>query len=165
LLSVTGTVTPETVKPVPATDAALTVTGDPPVEVRIKDCVDIVFRLTEPNATLVAFTVNVAAGGVSSTAYVLETPPALAVSITACAAVTDDTVAVKLALVAPAATVTVVGTVIAVLLLERLTFSPPVGAAAFRVTVQTSVPAPVKDELPHVNALNAAVEPAAAVYV
>ena len=56
---------------------------------------------------------------------------------------TEETVAAKLALVAPAATVTLAGTVTAGLLLARLTAKPPVAAAAFRVTVQLSVPAPV----------------------
>ena len=58
---------------------------------------------------------------------------------------TAETVAVKLALAAPAATVTDDGTVIAVALLERLTDWPPVPAAAFSVTVHVSVPAPVID--------------------
>ena len=56
-------------------------------------------------------------------------------------------VAVKLALVAPEATVTDEGTVTAVLLLERLTAWPPLGAAALSVAVQLSVPAPVIDPL------------------
>ena len=50
-------------------------------------------------------------------------------------------VMVKVADVAPAATLTLAGTVAEVLLLERLTLRPPVGAALPRVTV------PV-DELP-----------------
>ena len=44
---------------------------------------------------------------------------------------------------APAATVTVAGTVTAELLLARLTVNPPLGAAALSPTVQVSVPAPV----------------------
>ena len=54
-------------------------------------------------------------------AKLLETPPALAVSVTACADVTDDTLAVNAALVAFAGTVTVTGTLTAALLLARLT--------------------------------------------
>jgi hypothetical protein len=53
----------------------------------------------------------------------------------------------KLALEAPAATVTEAGTVTAELLLARLTANPPVAAAAFSETVQLSVPAPVTDPL------------------
>jgi hypothetical protein len=56
---------------------------------------------------------------------------------------TAVTVAVKVPVVAPAATVTLAGTVTAVSLLARLTTNPPVAAAAFKVTVQLSVPAPV----------------------
>jgi hypothetical protein len=70
--------------------------------------------------------------------------------------VTEETVAVNPALVALAGTVSVVGTVTAELLLERLTLKPPLGAASVSVTVQASVPAPVMDALPQDNALSAA---------
>ena len=53
----------------------------------------------------------------------------------------------KLPVVAPAATVTLAGTVTAELLLARPTANPPLAAAAFKVTVQLSVPAPVNDPL------------------
>ena len=59
--------------------------------------------------------------------------------------VTAVTVAVNPALVAPAGTVTEPGTVTAELLLDRLTASPPVPAAAERLTVQLSLPAPVNE--------------------
>jgi hypothetical protein len=45
------------------------------------------------------------------------------------------------------------GTVTAVLLLERLTVSPPLGAAALSVTVQASLTDPVMDVLLQENAL------------
>jgi hypothetical protein len=60
------------------------------------------------------------------------------------------------ALVAPAGTVTVLGTVTAELLLDRFTLSPPLGAEAVRVTVQASVPDPVMAPLLQDSALNAA---------
>jgi hypothetical protein len=60
---------------------------------------------------------------------------------------TEETVAEKLAVVAPAATVTEAGTVTDELLLARLTENPPVAAAAFSATVQASVAAPVTEEL------------------
>ena len=69
----------------------------------------------------------------------------MAVSVAVWAVVTAETVAVKLALVAPEDTVTEAGTVTALLLLDRLTARPPVPAAAERVTVQASVPAPVME--------------------
>jgi hypothetical protein len=67
---------------------------------------------------------------------------------------TPDTVAVKLPVVAPGATVTVAGTVTAELLLARLTVKPPLAAATFSVTVQLSVPAPVIDPLAQLSPLS-----------
>jgi len=67
---------------------------------------------------------------------------------------TDKTVAVKLAVVAPEATVTDAGTVTAELLLARPTAKPPLAAAAFSVTVQLSVPALVIDALLQLKPLN-----------
>ena len=60
------------------------------------------------------------------------------------------------ALVAPAGTVTVLGTVTAELLLDRFTISPPLGAEVVSVTVQASVPDPVMAPLLQDSALNAA---------
>jgi hypothetical protein len=59
---------------------------------------------------------------------------------------TAEALAEKLALVAPAATVTEEGTVTADELLDRATtWPPPVGAAALSVTVQLSVAAAVSE--------------------
>lgn len=71
----------------------------------------------------------------------MDTLPAVAVRVAVCAEVTVATVAVKLAEVAPAATVTEAGTVTAELLLARVTLIPPVAAVAVRLTVQVSDPA------------------------
>jgi hypothetical protein len=54
-------------------------------------------------------------------------------------------VAVKVPVVAEAATVTLAGTVTLLLLLARATVAPPVEAALLNVTVQVAVPAPVND--------------------
>jgi hypothetical protein len=67
---------------------------------------------------------------------------------------TDEAVAVKFALVAPAATVTAAGTVTAALLLARLTAIPPLIAAAFNVTVQLSAPAPISDPFAQISPLS-----------
>jgi hypothetical protein len=67
---------------------------------------------------------------------------------------TEETVAEKLALAAPAATVTEAGTVTDALLLDRLAVKPLLAAAAFSDTVQTSVPDPVMDELEQASPLS-----------
>jgi hypothetical protein len=152
----TGNVLPDTVKPLPVTVAALTVTAAVPVEFSVTVCVEAVFTSTSPNATLVAVMLNVGTAAFNCRAKFLETPPALAVSVTGCADVTDDTLAVNPALVAFAETVTVAGTVTAVLLLARLTLRPPLAAAEVSVTVQLSLPDPVIEALLQVSALNAA---------
>ena len=54
-------------------------------------------------------------------------------------------VTVKVAVVLPAATVTLAGTVAEVLLLDKETEMPPVGAAAFRVTVPVEGLPPVTE--------------------
>jgi hypothetical protein len=144
------------VKPVPVSVAALIITAAVPVDVRVTDCVATVFTVTLPKATLVALILSIGAAAFNCRAKLLEMLPALAVRVTAGAVATDkdETVAVNPALVAFAATVTVFGTVTVVLLLDRPTVSPPLAAAAFSVTVQASVPAPVIDELLHESALN-----------
>jgi len=73
----------------------------------------------------------------------VETLPLLAVKVTDCEEVNDETVAVNPALVAPDETVTEVGTDTVELLLDRFTLYPPLAAAALSVAVQLSVPAPV----------------------
>jgi hypothetical protein len=149
-------VAPDIVKPVPLNVAELMVTGAVPVEVNVTGSVEEVFTVTLPKARVVALTVNVGTAAFSCSAKLLETLPALAVKVTACAVVTDDTVAVNPALVALAGTTTVAGTVTAALLLARATLKPPLPAAVVSVTVQASLPDPVIDALLQVSALSAA---------
>ena len=59
--------------------------------------------------------------------------------------VTVVVVTVKFAVVFPAATVTLAGTVAEALLLDKATEMPPVGAAAFRVTVPVEELPPVTE--------------------
>ena len=80
---------------------------------------------------------------VSCSAKVLLTLPAVAESVSVCDEVTAATVAVKLALLAPEATVTLEGTVTADPLLDKETVIPPLDAAPLSVTVHESVPAAV----------------------
>ncbi len=135
------------VKPVPARVTLLMVTGAAPEELRRIDCVDSVFSTTLPKDTLVALTLNIGWDAFNCREKLFETLPAVAVSVAVCAELTAETVAVKLAVVAPAGIVAVAGSVTDALLLDRLTLSPPVGAAPLSVTVQESVPAPVNEPL------------------
>ena len=134
--------------------AALIVTAAVPVEDSVTDCVVAVLTLTLPYDRLDGLTPSVGTPAFNCRAKVLATLLALAVRVTASLVLTAETVAVKPAVVTPAATVTLAGTVTALLLLARLTANPPVAAAAFRVTVQLSVPAPVIDPLLQLRALN-----------
>ena len=63
------------------------------------------------------------------------TPAKTAETVAAVAAVTVPVATLNVALVAPAATLTLAGTVAAVELLESVTSAPPLGAAALRLTV------------------------------
>lgn len=154
---VTGKVAPDIVKPVPLKVAELIITGAVPVDVSVTGSVDDVLTVTFPKAKLAVLMVNpgtFTAEAPSCIAKVLETPPALAVKLAACAVVTAETIAVNPALVAPAGTVTVAGTVTAAFPLVRPTLKPPLPAAKLNVAVQASVPDPVRDALPQEIALN-----------
>jgi hypothetical protein len=76
-----------------------------------------------------------------STADWTEVPeePVIVALVTA---VTGDVDTVNAAVVAPAATTTLGGTVAETLLLDSVTSSPPAGAAPFKVTVPAAVPPP-----------------------
>src|SRR5579863_4683669 len=144
IASVSGNVAPVIEKPDPCTVAAATRIGSGPDAVSCTVCVTIVFSGTFPKAMLVALMLSPGVPltfnckGNSST-----TPPALAVSVTVCAELTEENAAIKLADVDPAATVTEAGTVTARLVLAKFTLKPPLGAALFSNTKHASVPAPV----------------------
>jgi hypothetical protein len=89
-------------------------------------------------------------------AKVFDTLPAIAVSVAGWLVATEDTVAVNDVLVAFAGTVTLAGAATAALLLTTLTTKPPVVAALVSVTVHTSVPEPVREEVMHESPLSAA---------
>ena len=149
----------ETVKPEPVMVSALTVTAAVPVEEKVTDCVAGELRATPPKAMLATSALSVGPDpdvdadveAPSCRAKLFVTPFELAVNIAVCAVVTDVVEALKLAVLAPAATVTEAGTVTAEMLLARLIVAPPLGAAALSATVQVSVPAPVIDPLTQLN--------------
>src|SRR5690348_17418363 len=87
--------------------------------------------------------VNAAGAAFSCTAKEAAAPLAEAVSVAVWVVLTAATEAVSEAVVEPAGTVSVAGRVTAVLLLASETVSPPLGAAALRVTVQVLEPEPV----------------------
>ena len=155
----TGKVAPEIAKPVPFNVAELMVTGDVPVEVNVTGSVDAVFTVTLPNAKFAVLMVNAETldpAAFSCKAKVLETPPAVAVKVTDCAVVTDDTIAMNPMLVALAGIATVTGTVTAPLLLVMPTLKPLLPAAALNVTVQVSLSDSATDALLQERAFNAA---------
>jgi hypothetical protein len=121
---------------------------EPPVELKVSDCVVGVLRFTLPKAMLVVLMLSVADAAVfSCRVKVLLMVPAVAVRVADCAVDTAvATVAEKLAVVLPGLMVTAEGVDRAILLLERLTVNPPLAAALFRVTVHVSVPVPVIEE-------------------
>lgn len=138
-----GNVAPESEKPAPVSVAALTVTAAVPVEERVRDCEDVEFTETAPKLRLEELMLSVGTEAPSCKAKDWDALPKLAVSVADCAEETAETAAVKLAPIAPAAIVTAEGTTTEELLLSRAIASPPLAAAAFRVTVQASLPAPV----------------------
>jgi hypothetical protein len=82
-----------------------------------------------------------AAAAVAVTVKVFETPLRLAVSRAAWLEVTAETVALKVALLCPALTFTLAGTVTLVLLLASVTLTALAGAVPI-VTVQSEAPGP-----------------------
>jgi hypothetical protein len=152
--SVTGKPSPEIEKPLPVIAAALTVTFAVPVDESTSDCVTAEFTATLPKVSFAALKPNVGREAPNCSANVCVTPPALAVSIADCSKVTGATVAVKLALLAPAGTITVAGTMTALFPLVTLTVIPPLAAVAFSVTVQLSVAAPVTDPFTQFSPVN-----------
>jgi hypothetical protein len=100
-----------------------------------------------PPVTDVGLTVRFArvtgAGGLTVSVADRDTPPAVAVTVTAVVVETALVVAVNVAEEAPAGTVTVPGIATAALPLARATTRPPAGAGALSVTVPWDVPPPV----------------------
>jgi hypothetical protein len=164
---VSGNVAPDILKPEPVKTAELMVTAPVPAEVRVKSCgAAAVLTCTLPKARLLELTVSVGThtGALSCSEDVLDTVPAVAVTVAVCEVDTDETVAVNAALVAFAATVTEAGTLTAALLLDRATVNPVLGAAAVKLTASATVPDPVMDGPAQDNELRDAVTVFAAAF-
>jgi len=110
----------------------LMVTGASPWRPRHRQRVGV-FNATLPNARLVGLTVNVPTAAFSCKAKVLEMPPALAVSVTACTDVTDDTVAVNPALVRISPSTVTLRRTIRRIVARQFTVKPPLPALAVNV--------------------------------
>jgi hypothetical protein len=80
------------------------------------------------------------AGADSVKEKLLDTPLAVAVTAAVSLAATEATFTVNVAVLAPAATVTLAGTVALALELLSVVTTPPAGAAADSVTVHVAVP-------------------------
>jgi hypothetical protein len=144
---VTGKLPPETEKPAPLIVAALTVTAAVPLEVSVTDFETVEFTATLPKDMLVVLTLNMGVAAFSCRLNFCDTPPSAAVNVAACALLTNATLAVKLTLFAPDGTFTEIGTETERLVLDKLTLTPPLGAAPLSVTMHASEPDPVMDEL------------------
>jgi hypothetical protein len=93
-----------------------------------------------PSAPGAQLTEDSVAGATRFKLKVCDIPFAVAVNVAVWFEPTDATEAVKPAMVPPAPTVTLAGTVAFALLLDNVTRSPPPGAAAVSVTVQAELP-------------------------
>lgn len=144
--NVTGVVIPDAVNSDPAIDKLETVTAAVPVDDNVIACVAVCPSITFPKLTVVELTVSVEVETFNCTLKLVVPYRAEAIRVAVCADVTAVAVAVNVALLAPAGTVIVAGSVMDVSLLARLTANPPLAAGALNETVQASVPAPEIDD-------------------
>ena len=142
--SVAGKLPPDTENPVPEIESELIVTAIVPLEVTVTDFVTAVPTETLPNDRELALRLNAGTAAFSCIAKLCDDPLALAEIAAVCEVLTEFTFAVNDAEDAPDATVTLAGTVTALLLLPNATLKPPDGAAELSDNVHAVVPAPVK---------------------
>lgn len=145
---------PVAANPAPDKVDALIVTAEVPVEERMSVCVAIVVTATSPKFTLDELRFRIGPEAFSCIANVSDTPLALAVRVAAWLELAGEMDAVKVALAAPAGTVTVPGTVTNELLLTRFSENPPLAAAALSATTQLSVPDPAIEAMEQLRELS-----------
>lgn len=121
-----GKTGPNTENPVPQTEPEFMVTAAVPLEVTVTDLLTAVPTETLPKASEVALKVRPGPAAFSSRATLSDDEFRLAVRVPVWAVVTEATLAVKVAVEAPPATVILAGTVTAMSLLVNLTLRPPV---------------------------------------
>ena len=128
----------ETENPLPEIAAELIVTATVPLDVKVTGFVTAVPMETLPNDSEVALKLNAGTAAFSCIAKLCEVPFALAEIVAVCEVLTELTVAVTVEEDAPDATVTLVGTATALLLLTSATLRPPEGATEFNDTVHVA---------------------------
>jgi hypothetical protein len=142
--NVAGKLSPVVVNPAPEVVAEVIVTGAVPVEVRVSDWVDTEFNAACPKETELAFALRTDADGPEGVPICklkdAEDPSPVAVNVVSCPEATAEIVALKFALEVCSGTVISPGTATAALELERVTFSPPLGAFRLSFTAHASVP-------------------------
>lgn len=119
------------------------------------------FTATSPKARLVALTLIVETIAFKLSANVFEMPAEVAVNVAVCAVPAAVTAAVNAAVAAPAGTTTEEGTLTSVLLLERFTVNPPLGAGPLSATVQASLAKPLIEAAEQDREFKAALVPVA----
>ena len=72
---------PDNVNPVPASVAALTITGSVPVDVKVTDCVAAVFTAMSSKTKLLVLTLSIDVAALNCRGTVMELLPELAVKI------------------------------------------------------------------------------------
>ncbi len=148
-----GKLPPDTEKPVPEIESELTVTATLPLEVTVTGLVTAELTVTLPKESEVALRLNAGVAAFSCIAKLSDEEFALAVKVAVCEVLTTAAVAVKDAVEAPEATITLDGTVTELSLLATDTLMPPDGAAALNDREHVAVPAPVNEFEEHDSAL------------
>lgn len=156
-----GRVAPDTEYPAPCTDTDETFKGQLPTDESVIVFSASLFTATSPKARLVALTLIVETIAFRLSANVFEVPAEVAVNVAVCAVPEAATEAVNAAVAAPAGTTTEEGTLTSVLLLERFTVNPPLGAVPLSATVQASLAKPPIEVAEQDSELKAALVPVA----
>jgi len=143
----------------PATEIDEIVSGAFPDDFSVTMLVAVCPTGTDPNDTLVLLSVSDGLPAFNWMLKIFVEPFEVPVMLAVCAVPTAATAAEKLAEDAPAWIVTDAGTDTAALLLLNAIDTPPLGAAAFKVTEHAFVSAPMTVESLHVKPLKTGATP------